>query len=419
MVQIFIDTLDRFFVEITMANLFGWACLGIVFVCLRLNEMHLSDVKKIIAGILFYVVMTLQVCLFVLLIYIFSENWVPPKPKAIPNFSSHVLPATDWVKEKVLIHFIANNELIAIKPNGEGRETVFRAPDAIRKYHFSPDGRYILIVTEENLFQYDRLTKTVISINALGFAGSEKSKDVHGVIDGIRWSPDSKKYCYRISKWSKYAAQERWSIYDIDSKENKFVKSPNLKIDSLEWDVKGENLYYSKFKVEKTGLSAIPYQIRVYKISLAKMEPEFIINFFAHKPSVSHEDLTLWNIDLFVPPRLSFGQTTYREESWYFDGNLNVGIDEEDYLYVRKYHLRKKRLYKISRVPVYGDIARYQYRGGELAVKHLRWLPSGRYIIMEHHIFGVLILESSTGKVGILVNEQGNAFGWHKKIIEK
>ena len=418
MIQTFIDTLDRFFVEIMVVNLIGWACFGIVLLFIRLSKIDLSDVKRFIVEILYYGVMTLQLSLFVLLVYIFLTNWAPPKPKtpkAIPDFSSHVLPYTDWVKENVLIHFIANNELISIQANGGGRETVFRAPNAIREYHFSPDGQYILIITEESLFQYDRLTKNAILINELGFAEVEKSKDVHGVIDGIRWSPDSKKYCYRISKWSKYAAQEKWGIYYIDSKENKYVKSPHLRIDSLEWDFKGENLYYSKFNVEEAGLSAIPYQIRMYKISLRKLKPEFVISFFAHKPSVSHEYLTLWDIGLFVAPKLSFGRTAHSEESWYFDENLNVGIDEEDHLYFRKYNLWKKRLYKISRVPVQSDIARYQYRGGELAVKHLRWLPSGRYIIMEHHLFGVLILEPSTGKVGILVNEQGSAFGWYKK----
>jgi hypothetical protein len=61
-------------------------------------------------------------------------------------------------------------------------------------------------------------------------------------------------------------------------------------------------------------------------------------------------------------------------------------------------------------------MARHQYKGGDLVVKQIRWIPGGRYVIMQHRYLGVLILEPATGKIGLLIEADGHTFGWHKDI---
>ena len=75
----------------------------------------------------------------------------------------------------------------------------------------------------------------------------------------------------------------------------------------------------------------------------------------------------------------------------------------------------RKRLYKIPREPRDTDIPRYQYSGGDLVIDHIRWIPGGRYMIMEHRYWGVLILEPSSGRIGLLIRASGHTFGWYQR----
>jgi len=63
-------------------------------------------------------------------------------------------------------------------------------------------------------------------------------------------------------------------------------------------------------------------------------------------------------------------------------------------------------------------LPRHQYKGGNLVVDQIRWIPGGRYVIMQHQDLGVLVLEPSTGKVGLLVHAVGENFGWYKNILK-
>ena len=91
-----------------------------------------------------------------------------------------------------------------------------------------------------------------------------------------------------------------------------------------------------------------------------------------------------------------------------------VGVDQEDYFYYVPLRWFRKRLFKIPREPLSTAIPRYQYKGGSLVISRIRWLPGGRYVMMDHKFWGTMILEPSTGKVGLLVQAQGHTFGWYQ-----
>src|SRR6185295_12821008 len=80
------------------------------------------------------------------------------------------------------------------------------------------------------------------------------------------------------------------------------------------------------------------------------------------------------------------------DSSWISPEGSSLGIDDEDFLYLIKGSLWRKRLFKIPRQPLTGDIPRYQFKGGDFAIRHVRWLPGDRYVLMEHRIYGILIL---------------------------
>jgi len=92
----------------------------------------------------------------------------------------------------------------------------------------------------------------------------------------------------------------------------------------------------------------------------------------------------------------------------------SIGIDAEDYLFYVPSKWFRKRLFKVPRELRYTEIPRHQYRGGDLVIDHIRWLPGDRYVIMEHRYLGVLILDPKTGKVGYLLQAHGNTFGWYQ-----
>jgi hypothetical protein len=63
------------------------------------------------------------------------------------------------------------------------------------------------------------------------------------------------------------------------------------------------------------------------------------------------------------------------------------------------------------------DIARHAYKGGELTITQIRWIPGGRYAIIHHRYLGLLVVEPATRKIGLLIaaTAKGNAFGWYDK----
>src|SRR6185295_4247646 len=74
----------------------------------------------------------------------------------------------------------------------------------------------------------------------------------------------------------------------------------------------------------------------------------------------------------------------------------------------------RQRLFKVRRrpVPQEGPVKHYQYQGGDLTISNVRWLPDGRYVVMEQYDLGVLLLDPFKNKLGQLLEKRGHSFGW-------
>jgi hypothetical protein len=307
--------------------------------------------------------------------------------------------------------------------NDQDSRDVFLAKDPIKEYHFSPDGKYLLVLTQRELFLLDRKTKQPQRIDTLQAATAPESQDketeIKGSISGIQWAPDSRKFVYEIARWSQFAAQGGVYLFDLREQKKKMIQSPSRSLSSLYWDRQGENLYHFYHEAQDASEKTSSFEVKVFRIPVTTLVPELIVRIPFAEASVPVENLHLRGINLFLEEgHLSFGRPG-QENGLVSERGSTLGIDENDYLYFVNNKWFRKRLYKIPRDPKITDIARYQYRGGDLVIGGIRWIPGGRYVIMEHKYWGVLILEPLSGKVGLLIRANGHTFGWYQDSAGK
>lgn len=334
------------------------------------------------------------------------------------QFPRDVVLNTRWIKSGVVIYFIEGNKLRSVKVNGQDLRDIFTADSNIREYHFSPNGEYLLIAADQDLFLMHRKTQQSEQIDTLGVSPGQELK---GVINGIRWAPDSQKFCYEISRWSLYSSQDSLFVYDLKNKDKRIIESPSRRLSSLYWDQQAENLYYIRHEAKDTSQHAHAFDVKVFRIPVEKegnptagLTPEYVSTIPYEKNNLPLMNLASRNVDLFLEgDQFSFGRLADKE-SFVSETGFLLGIDQEDYLYSVKGKWFRKRFFKIPREPIYGSIAKYQYKGGELVLSEFRWLPGGRYVIMLHKDYGAMILEPLTGRIGHLFEIKATTFGWYQ-----
>lgn len=382
----------------------------ILFLSLKFREIPLKKIfYSTLRGFLFFTVVAGQMALVFIAGYLWWINYKKPVP--VLRFPEDVISSTRWVKSPLRIYFLDGNHLRSIKVNGLDPQEVFTAEEPIKEYHFSPDGRYLLAATLNNLYIVDLSAKESRLIDSLGKPQTPDS--LRGSIGGIRWSPDSRKFCYETARWSQYSSQDNLYVYMIEAGDKKAVRSPTRRISDLYWDRQGENLYYLRHEAKDTSVHGYRFDVHVFRISLSTLQPEFVTQIPSEQSSIPVPHLNLRGIDLFLEgDALSFRQDV-SQESLVSETGAQVGIDKDDYLFYVPNQWFRRRLFQIPRETAVTDMPRYQYKGGDLAIRQIRWIPGGRYVIMQHRYFGILILEPSTRKVGLMVEAHGHTFGWH------
>ena len=399
-------------------ELFFWIAIGLtivfglVVILLRLREVSFQAISKAaIQNILFSSVVVGQLCLLLAVCYLFWFNYYHPAP--VVQFPGDVLADTYWVKDDLEIYFIEENRLCSVEINGRNKQDVLVAADPVKEYHFSPDGKYLLVATSREIYLIDRDTGEKQFIDSWG--QPEGSGEWRGVISGIRWAPDSRRFCYEVARWSTYSSQNNLYIYDIGGKEKRALQSPARRISSLYWDRDGVNLYYVEKEAKDTSVHAYAFDVNAFRIPLASLQPEFVAKIPFDRSGIPVTNLTVRGIDLFLEAdALSFTQGTARDILVSNKGTV-LGVDDDDHLYYVPREWFRRRLFRIQREARPSDIARHAYKGGDLTITQIRWIPGGRYAIIHHRYFGLLVVEPATRKIGLLIAAKGNAFGWYDK----
>ncbi len=394
----------------------GSLTVGFVLVILlvRLREIDPRAVlKKTIRNVLFFGVVLGQGVLLLVVGYLFWFNYYHPAPGI--QFPEAVLADTSWVKEDLEIYFINDNRLQSVEINGRNKQDVLVAADPIKEYHFSPDGKYLLVTTSREIYLIDRDSgeeKLVDSWEQPDDAGAWK-----GVISGIRWAPDSRHLCYEVARWSDYSSQNQLYVYDIRTNQKRAFQSPARRISSLYWDRASANLYYVERESKDTSVHAYAFDVNVFRIPLATLIPEFLVKIPSEQAGIPSKSLAARGIDLFLEADVfSFTPSTLRE-ILVSDKGQSLGVDADDHLYyVPRKWFRTRLLHILREVPA-GDIERHSYQGGNLIITQIRWIPGGRYAIILHRYLGLLVIEPATKKIGLLIAARGAAFGWYDKNI--
>ena len=399
-------------------EIFFWIVIGVTIVfgllvlLLRLREVNLQAISKAaIQNILFSTVVVGQLFLLLAVWYLFWFNYYNPAP--VIQFPGDVLADTYWVKDDLEIYFIEDNRLQSVEINGRNKQDVLVAADPVKEYHFSPDGKYLLVATSREIYLIDSERGEKQLIDSWG--QPDEVGEWKGVISGIRWAPDSLRFCYEVARWSSYSTQNHLYIYDVPKKEKRTLQSPTRRISSLYWDRVGLNLYYVEREAKDTSVHAYAFDVNVFRIPLASLKPEFVAKIPYERSGIPTANLTVREIDLSLEGNaFSFSPGTARDILVSDKGTV-LGLDDDDHLYYVPREWFRRRLFRIEREARPSDIARHAYKGGDLTITQIRWIPGGRYAIIHHRYLGLLVIEPATKKIGLLIAAKGNAFGWYDK----
>ncbi len=386
-----------------------------VYIALKFKE-RTGLLRKVRAGFdfsLYALAAIVELGLVSLFVYTAWENYNSPETRF--DLTKLLLPSTHWIKKDLTLFYIEDNTLNSIKIDGSDQSTVLTANEPIKGYHFSPNGRYILINTNKTLNLWDKDTGTSSVVDSL--AQDDPAKDINGVIGGIRWSPDSQRFCYEESQWSKYMTQDQFFVYAVSNQTRQVIPMSLQKLSSLYWDKTGENLYNLRYMAQDTSTSGYPYDVLVTRIPLTTLKGETVAKIPHKDTTVPENSLLLRNISLFTEgDKLSFVQSAEGSKS-FSNQEPGIGIDKDDFLYVVYKGWFHKRLLKIPKQVPYGDWPRHIFQAERL-IGQIRWLPGAKYLIMEHKQMGTLILEARTRRVGLLIEARGNTFGWYENVLK-
>lgn len=407
LVQDLSNHFEMFFSVMIVIGIF----LVVLFVSLRIKYIPLKNVlRTAVANLFFSAVVIGQAMLVMTVLMLFWVNYTQPPPPFL--FPEDVIATTRWIPDDLRIYFVSDKkQLRSIRLDGRDEKTIFASPAAIAGYYFAPDGHALLVTTKEELYYVDIATKQSRLIDSV--RGLESSQDLKGALGGIRWSPDSHRFCYELGRWSSYSSQDNLYVYDLIGDVKRPIKTPTRRISSLYWDREGQNLYYVRPKAEDPSVHAYSFAVQVFRIPSDSLEPELVEEILQEGSGIPIQNLTLRGIDLSLEgDALSFVPASEKKQLVSEKGP-SLGIDEQDVLYYIPNKWFRKRLFKIPREAAISEVPRHQYKGGNLVFDEIRWIPGGRYVIMQHRYLGVMILEPATRKIGFLIEVRGENFGWY------
>jgi len=407
-----VQILSRHFEMIMVINFAIFGYYIFIFVLVKMTDRSIRGyIRNSLKDAVYGSVFAVQMFLMMLTAYLYWANY--HKPVEYLHIPGSITQNALWVKSNQKIYFIDGNDLLATQANGRNSAYIYEGTQPLREYHFSPDGNYILVVTGVELILVDLNTLENIVIDQLGARADQKM--LKGVIDGVRWSKDSHAFYYEISRWSPYSAIDSMYIYFLKGREKRLIESPARRISQVYWDNSSENLFYLRYEM---GDHATIHQLKVVKIPIDTLRPKIEFEIPYDSKVFPKDALELRGINLFMQVDiLSYGGQGERTQL-IADNGRRVGIDDEDNFYIINEKWFKRRLFKVRRKSknVDEEFKRYQYKGGDLALNNIRWLPGGQYVIMEHYDLGILILDPLKLKIGQLVFKQGRNFGWHLNV---
>lgn len=349
--------------------------------------------KNIVNRILMSIVMAGEFILIFMFGYVYWDN-------IRQGTCVQILPDTAWVKSNMPVYFITGKDLARVNLDGTGFKYVLEAPTPIREYHLSPDGNQVIAVTDQELYLIENNALAPQLIDSLG--DFVRDKKAEGIINGVKWAPDSRKFCYSLHQWSQFASQDSNYVFDLNLRQKKIMVNPLYKIPELYWSKDGNILYYERYTT-KNIRSAEPYEIQFYWVSLETLKPELIREFRSSTYKIESMPLKSIGIDLYVPSsKRSFTRTILNEPVAVSDRGTKVIFEKNHSLYYVKNN-KKTKLYRFQK----------EKKRKKIPIQEMVWLPGDQYLIIIHEKLGVLVVNPTAARMGILFDYSANTIGWY------
>ena len=112
------------------------------------------------------------------------------------ELESRLIPDTRWTIHNFRMYFSSGKKFGTVNIDGSDRKILYTALTPVEEFIFSPDGKYIAIVTKGDILLYDCQKDQIDPIYNLG---SMVKEDVaHGLVRGVQWFSDSRKFCFEV-----------------------------------------------------------------------------------------------------------------------------------------------------------------------------------------------------------------------------
>lgn len=259
------------------------------------------------------------------------------------ELSRRLKPDTRWVMSKFPVYFASGNKFGRINLDGSDLKILYKASFPVHEFIFSPDGRYVAMLTSGDLLVYDQKLDRIESVQSVGSLVKEQA--AKGVIRNVQWSGDSQKFSYELSRWSEVASADQFYVYDLPTQQKEMIQTMDKVLSALDLQTAG----------------FIPLKTKNFSNRMGQ-----------------------------------------KNLSWNSPKGKKLWLNQERCLYYQDPRGEPKKLFCL--------------RFDGLYLMHLRWIPSGRYVIMTYGPLGILVLDPAEGKVGRLID--GQAFGWYENVEE-
>jgi len=298
------------------------------------------------------------------------------------EFYEKVLFDTSWVEQEFAIHFVAyGKDLRIINIDGTGLKGIFETKYPVQEYQFSPDGKYLSILTYSGINPKEGYLVNRETNQAELFEPISQGT--------LQWGPDRQQFIYR--------SRDYFYIYNCLTKEKKKLLERPFYFKHIYWDSEGNNFYFN----EAQRLEKHLFHSKLFRVPVSTGKPEFVTEMDTSE-HVFRELLAPLKIELFNNEINRFKRDQRKRYSLNLNNGARIYQDEAGNLCYEDAQGSKKRLFAVPRDPLKGFAYIYNFR----------WIPGGKYAIMQSDT-EIFILEPSSGKVGKLTD--GNAFGWYKK----
>ena len=407
LIQKSIDLLSEYFELIITLQIIFVAFFGITFIGVWLSGISIRRIfPMVVRGSLLGFLIISQIFIAGLLGYIYWFNYHHPRQEL--TYVDEIQGQPYWIKDDMTIFFTHADTFASVNINGEQYTSIYTAPGIIKSYHLSPDGQHAVIATFQELVLVRLSDQSFTIVEEI----DKTSGDIKGVLMGVRWAKDSGQFIYSKSLRSPYGQKVSHIVYRPADESKQTVRGLVAKNAPFYWDTDSAHIFYFRFTSDGIAPDGFAYDCLTSRIPLKTMASEFFAKFPTQTTDIPFDEMRWRDVELFAgADQLSFGRRSFYGV-WPNEKGQYIGIDEEDYLYLVKKKWFKKRLFKVTRQIEEGDAKSPSYKEGSLTLENIRWLPGGRYVIMEDKTMGGVILDTANGRMGQLAGFKAKNFGW-------